>query len=63
MLPFFKLGVGGPVAGGKQYVPWIHLDDMVGALIFSLDDPDVRGPDLPEGRCQVEPWKGSGGCV
>jgi uncharacterized protein (TIGR01777 family) len=44
MLPFFKLGVGGPVAGGKQYVPWIHLDDIVGALIFSLDDPDVRGP-------------------
>jgi uncharacterized protein len=44
MLPFFKLGVGGPVAGGRQYVPWIHLDDMVGALIFSLDDPDARGP-------------------
>jgi uncharacterized protein (TIGR01777 family) len=44
MLPFFKLGVGGPVAGGRQYVPWIHLDDMVGALIFSLDDPDVIGP-------------------
>ena len=44
MLPPFKLGVGGPVAGGRQYVPWIHLDDMVGALIFSLDDPDVRGP-------------------
>jgi uncharacterized protein len=44
MLPFFKLGVGGPVAGGRQYVPWIHLDDMVGALVFSMDDPDVRGP-------------------
>jgi uncharacterized protein len=44
MLPFFKLGIGGPVAGGRQYVPWIHLDDVVGALIFSLDDPDVRGP-------------------
>jgi uncharacterized protein len=44
MLPFFKLGVGGPVAGGRQYVPWVHLDDMVGALIFALDDPDVSGP-------------------
>ena len=32
MLPFFKLGVGGPVAGGRQYLPWIHLDDLVGAL-------------------------------
>ena len=31
MLPFFKLGVGGPVAGGRQYMPWIHLDDLVGS--------------------------------
>ena len=30
MLPPFKLGVGGPVAGGDQYVPWIHIDDVVG---------------------------------
>jgi uncharacterized protein len=37
MLPPFKLGVGGPVAGGRQYVPWVHLDDVVGALIFLLD--------------------------
>ena len=34
MLPFFKLGIGGPVAGGHQYVPWIHLDDVVGALLL-----------------------------
>ena len=39
MLPPFKLGVGGPVAGGRQYVPWIHLDDVVGALLFGLDTP------------------------
>jgi uncharacterized protein (TIGR01777 family) len=44
MLPFFKLGVGGPVAGGRQYVPWIHLDDVVGALIFCIDNPGARGP-------------------
>ena len=44
MLPFFKLGIGGPVAGGRQYVPWIHLDDMVGALTFCLDQPEARGP-------------------
>ena len=37
MLPPFKLGVGGPVAGGRQYVPWVHLDDVVGALLFMLD--------------------------
>jgi uncharacterized protein (TIGR01777 family) len=37
MLPFFRLGIGGPVAGGRQYVPWIHLDDVVGAMLFCLD--------------------------
>jgi uncharacterized protein len=37
MLPPFKMGVGGPVAGGRQYVPWVHLDDIVGALLFLLD--------------------------
>ena len=37
MMPPFKLGVGGPVAGGRQYVPWVHLDDVAGALLFLLD--------------------------
>jgi uncharacterized protein (TIGR01777 family) len=44
MLPFFKLGVGGPVAGGRQYVPWVHLDDVVGAILACLDDDAVSGP-------------------
>jgi uncharacterized protein len=44
MLPPFKLGVGGPVAGGKQYVPWIHLDDVVGAMLRCLDDEAAAGP-------------------
>lgn len=44
MLPFFKLGVGGPVAGGRQYVPWIHLDDVVGALVHCLDTDAAAGP-------------------
>lgn len=44
MLPFFRLGIGGPVAGGRQYVPWIHLDDVVGALLFALDNADAAGP-------------------
>jgi uncharacterized protein len=43
MLPFFKLGVGGPVAGGSQYVPWIHLDDVVGALLHCLDRAEATG--------------------
>jgi uncharacterized protein (TIGR01777 family) len=44
MLPPFKLGVGGPVAGGKQYVPWVHLDDVVGAMLRCLDDDAASGP-------------------
>jgi uncharacterized protein (TIGR01777 family) len=44
MLPFFKLGIGGPVAGGEQYVPWIHLDDVVGGLICCLDETGASGP-------------------
>lgn len=44
MLPFFKLGIGGPVAGGNQYVPWVHLDDVVGALVHCLDDELATGP-------------------
>jgi uncharacterized protein (TIGR01777 family) len=43
MLPPFKLGVGGPVAGGDQYVPWIHLDDAAGALVFCLDNEGATG--------------------
>ena len=44
MLPFFKAGIGGPVAGGRQYVPWIHLDDVVTGLLRCLDDDAISGP-------------------
>jgi hypothetical protein len=44
MLPFFKLGLGGPVAGGGQYVPWIHLEDVVGGLLRCVDDAAAEGP-------------------
>jgi uncharacterized protein (TIGR01777 family) len=43
MLPFFRLGVGGPVAGGRQYFPWVHLDDAAGALLWCLDDDRAAG--------------------
>lgn len=43
MLPPFKLGVGGPVAGGDQYMPWIHVDDMVGLYLKALDDASWSG--------------------
>ena len=43
MLPPFKLGVGGPVAGGRQYLPWVHLDDAVGVITAALDDAAWSG--------------------
>jgi len=44
MLPPFRLGVGGPVAGGRQYLPWIHLSDVVGGMLHALDDERADGP-------------------
>jgi len=43
LLPPIKLGVGGPLAGGRQYVSWIHIDDEVGILLWALDDEKVSG--------------------
>ena len=42
LLPF-KLGVGGPVAGGDQYMSWIHIDDEIGLLLWALDNERVSG--------------------
>lgn len=42
LLPF-KLGVGGPIAGGEQYMSWIHLEDLVGLFLWALDDHRVWG--------------------
>ena len=44
MLPPFKAGVGGPVAGGRQYIPWIHVEDIVGLYLAALDDDAWSGP-------------------
>jgi len=43
MLLPFKLGAGGPVAGGRQYMPWIHIDDVVGIYVAAIDG-DWSGP-------------------
>ena len=44
MLPVFRLGIGGPVAGGGQYVSWIHHEDVVQALIKCVQDDRAQGP-------------------
>jgi uncharacterized protein (TIGR01777 family) len=44
LLPVFKLGGGGPLAGGDQYMPWIHIDDEVGLILWVLDSEGISGP-------------------
>jgi uncharacterized protein (TIGR01777 family) len=43
LLTPFKLGVGGPIAGGNQYLSWVHIDDEVGILLWALDNAAVNG--------------------
>ena len=39
----FKLGVGGPLAGGAQYLSWIHIEDELGLITWALDNETVSG--------------------
>jgi uncharacterized protein len=39
----FMLGLGGPIAGGRQYMPWIHRDDEVALILWALDTDAVDG--------------------
>jgi len=44
MVPAFKFFIGGPLGSGLQWFPWIHMDDLNAAIIFILENPDVKGP-------------------
>jgi len=44
MLPIFKKAMGGPAGNGKQWVSWIHLKDVIMAMIFLKDTPTASGP-------------------
>jgi uncharacterized protein (TIGR01777 family) len=44
MLPPFKAFVGGPVGSGKQWFPWIHLDDEVAGILWCIDHDALQGP-------------------
>lgn len=43
LLPF-RLGLGGPIGNGRQWMPWIHLQDEIGLIDFLLQRDDARGP-------------------
>ena len=42
-LPFFKMGIGGKIGDGSQYLSWISIDDQVGAILHIIDG-DLSGP-------------------
>lgn len=44
MLPPFKLGLGGRFGSGKQFMPWVHREDLVRAILFLLERDDLEGP-------------------
>ena len=46
LLPPFRLGLGGPIGDGKQYFPWVHIDDLIGMQVAALEREDLHGPLL-----------------
>lgn len=44
MIPTFRRFVGGPLGSGKQWFSWIHMEDLVNAFLFTLDNPEINGP-------------------
>lgn len=44
MLPPFRIGLGGPIGNGKQWMSWIHLDDICGLAIHAIENSSVVGP-------------------
>ena len=43
MLPAFKFGMGGTIGNGNQWMPWIHIEDMVGIILHCIDNSDLQG--------------------
>lgn len=44
MLPAFKLGIGGKLGTGEQWMSWVHVEDVAKALIYCLENEDIQGP-------------------
>jgi uncharacterized protein (TIGR01777 family) len=44
MLPLFRMGLGGPVGSGRQWMSWIHLDDLADLLVFAVREGRAAGP-------------------
>ena len=44
MLPTFRVGFGGKLGDGRQWMPWIHVEDLVRAILFLVENPELSGP-------------------
>lgn len=44
MIPAFKRFVGGPLGDGRQWFSWIHMEDLIGAMLFVMEKKEVEGP-------------------
>jgi uncharacterized protein (TIGR01777 family) len=44
MLPAFRLGLGGPLGGGEQWFPWLHVEDLYRGVRFLMEKTEIRGP-------------------
>lgn len=44
LLPPFKLGMGGPIGNGRQWMPWVHIEDQIALIDFLMSRDDARGP-------------------
>lgn len=44
MTPIFRAGFGGQIAGGRQWMPWIHIKDEARLILFAVENLDIRGP-------------------
>jgi uncharacterized protein len=44
MAPVYRAGMGGHLGDGRQWMPWVAVDDAVGAIRFCLDHPEISGP-------------------
>ena len=58
MLPALQLGLGGRIGDGRQYWSWVSLDDVVGAILFALENDKLRGPvnvvaPQPASQCRI----------
>ena len=44
LLPVFRLGVGGRLGSGRQWMSWIHIDDVVSLILFAIENAALQGP-------------------